>query len=147
MSEERFTVMKKFDGSYVICEKGEMLVADDCCDLLNELNKDFEDCEKLLDSKDDFIHKFKRDIEELGISIKLFEDDIATKDKKIEEQQATIEHLTKSRDKWSKSAKLHSEYFNCLEKAIEIAYEEKPYPKIEDIMNIYSKLEKEIDDE
>lgn len=66
---------------------------------------------------------------------------------KIGEQQATIEHLTKSRDRWSKSAKLHSEYFNCLEKAIEIAYEEKPYPKIEDIMTIYSKLEKEIDDE
>ena len=65
----------------------------------------------------------------------------------LNEQQATIEHLTKSRDKWSKYAKLHSEYFNCLEKAIEIAYEEKPYPKIEDIMNIYSKLEKEIDDE
>ena len=65
----------------------------------------------------------------------------------LNEQQATIEHLTKSRDKWSKSAKLHSEYFNCLEKAIERAYEEKPYPKIEDIMNIYSKLEKEIDDE
>lgn len=36
MSEERFTVMKKFDGSYVICDKGKMLVADDCCDLLNE---------------------------------------------------------------------------------------------------------------
>ena len=65
----------------------------------------------------------------------------------LNEQQATIEHLTRSRDKWSKSAKLHSEYFNCLEKAIEIAYEEKPYPKIEDIMTIYSKLEKEIDDE
>ena len=65
----------------------------------------------------------------------------------MNEQQATIEHLTKSRDKWSKSAKLHSEYFDCLEKAIEIAYEEKPYPKIEDIMTIYSKLEKEIDDE
>lgn len=65
----------------------------------------------------------------------------------LNEQQATIEHLTKSRDKWSKSAKIHSEYFNCLEKAIEIAYEKKPYPKIEDIMNIYSKLEKEIDDE
>ena len=93
MSEKRFTVMKKFDGSYVICDKGKMLVADDCCDLLNELNKDFKDCEKLLDSKDDFIHKFKRDIEELGISIKLFEDDIATKDKKIEEQQATIQQL------------------------------------------------------
>ena len=93
MSEKRFTVMKKFDGSYVICDNGKMLVADDCCDLLNELNKDFEDCEKLLDSKDDFIHKFKRDIEELGISIKLFEDDIATKDKKIEEQQTTINEL------------------------------------------------------
>ena len=65
----------------------------------------------------------------------------------LNEQQATIEHLTRSRDRWSKSAKLHSEYFDCLEKAIEIAYEEKPYPKIEDIMTIYSKLEKEIDDE
>ena len=93
MSEKQFTVMKKFDGSYVICDKGKMLVADDCCDLLNELNMEFEDCEKLLDSKDDFIHKFKRDIEELGISIKLFEDDIATKDKKIDEQQATIKQL------------------------------------------------------
>ena len=68
-------------------------------------------------------------------------------EEKVDEQQATIEHLTRSRDKWSKSAKLHSEYFNCLEKAIEIAYEEKPYPKIEDIMTIYSKLEKEINDE
>lgn len=36
MNEKRFTVMKKFDGSYVICDKGKMLVADDCCDLLNE---------------------------------------------------------------------------------------------------------------
>lgn len=71
------------------------ILEEDVCDLLNELNKEFEDCEKLLDSKDDFIHKFKRDIEELGISIKLFEDDIATKDKKIEEQQATITGLNK----------------------------------------------------
>ena len=37
MTEKRFSVMKKFDGSYVICDKGKMLVADDCCDLLNEL--------------------------------------------------------------------------------------------------------------
>ena len=29
--------MKKFDGSYVICDNGKMLVADACCDLLNEL--------------------------------------------------------------------------------------------------------------
>lgn len=38
--------MKKFDGSYVICDKGKMLVADDCCDLLNEQHlkiKELED--------------------------------------------------------------------------------------------------------
>ena len=52
------------------------ILEEDVCDLLNELNKEFEDCEKLLDSKDDFIHKFKKDIEELEISIKLFEDDV-----------------------------------------------------------------------
>lgn len=77
------------------CNEGSkcQILEEDVCDLLNELNKEFEDCEKLLDSKDDFIHKFKRDIEELGISIKLFEDDIATKDKKIDEQQAEIERL------------------------------------------------------
>ena len=77
------------------CKDGSkcQILEDDVCDLLNELNKEFEDCCQLLDSKDDFIHKFKRDIEELGISIKLFEDDIATKDKKIEEQQATIRKL------------------------------------------------------
>ena len=44
-------------------------------DLLNEMNKDLKDCEKALETKDDFIHKFKKDIEELNISIALFEDD------------------------------------------------------------------------
>ena len=38
MDKKRFTIMKKFDGSYIICDKGKMLVADDCCDLLNELS-------------------------------------------------------------------------------------------------------------
>ena len=42
MSEKRFTVMKKFDGSYVICDKGKMLVADDCCDLLNRQQTSIE---------------------------------------------------------------------------------------------------------
>ena len=84
------------------------ILEEDVCDLLNELNKEFEDCGKLLDSKDDFIHKFKRDIEELGISIKLFEDDIATKDKKIEEQQATINEY---KENWD----------NLVEKASEIS--------------------------
>jgi hypothetical protein len=85
------------------------------------------------------------------LHLPIFDNDVEMADGDVcillNEQQATIEHLTKSRDRWSKSAKLHSEYFDCLEKAIEIAYEEKPYPKIEDIMTIYSKLEKEINDE
>ena len=43
----------------------------------------------------DLLNKLVKDNEELGISIKLFEDDITTKDKKIGEQQAEIEHLKK----------------------------------------------------
>ena len=41
----------------------------------------------------DLLNKLVKDNEELGISIKLFEDDITTKDKKIEEHQATIKKL------------------------------------------------------
>ena len=41
----------------------------------------------------DLLNKLVKDNEELGISIKLFEDDIATKDKKIEEQQAIIKKI------------------------------------------------------
>ena len=51
-----------------------------------------EVCEKL-NEQQSIINKLKSDIEETEISIKLFEDDIATKDKKIEEQQATIKDL------------------------------------------------------
>ena len=51
MSEERFTVMKKFDGSYVICDKGKMLVADDCCDLLNKLYEENERLRNQLERK------------------------------------------------------------------------------------------------
>ena len=96
--KEELECKKKYLYEYSMfweCNDGSkcQILEEDVCDLLNELNKEFEDCEKLLDSKDDFIHKFKRDIEELGISIKLFEDDIATKDKKIEEQQDTIRKL------------------------------------------------------
>ena len=47
----------------------------------------------LLNEQQSIINKLKSDIEETEISIKLFEDDIATKDKKIEEQQATIKDL------------------------------------------------------
>ena len=45
----------------------------------------------LLNGQQSTINKLKSNIEETEISIKLFEDDIATKDKKIGEQQATIE--------------------------------------------------------
>ena len=109
--------------------------------------EDFEDIVGLLNEQQANINKLKSDIEETEISIKLFEDDIATKDKKIDEQQSTIEQLRQSRDYWCKSAKLHSKYFNCLEKAIERAYEEKPNPTDEDINRIYAELEKEIDDD
>ena len=50
MDKKRFTIMKKFDGSYVICDKVEMLVADDCCDLLNEL---FDENNILNENEDD----------------------------------------------------------------------------------------------
>ena len=144
MSEKRFRLDYEEDDAIFIVEDDDIVYP-----IRNDTIKENQ-LQKLVDKLNEqqaIINKLKSDIEETEISIKLFEDDIATKDKKIDKQQSTIEHLTKSRDKWSKSAKLHSEYFNCLEKAIEIAYEEKPYPKIEDIMNIYSKLEKEINDE
>ena len=48
---------------------------------------------ELLNEQQATIPSLQREIEELGISIKLFEDDIATKDKKIVEQQATIKKL------------------------------------------------------
>ena len=51
------------------------------------------DVVRLLNEQQSTINKLKSDIEETEISIKLFEDDIATKDKKIEEQQATIRKL------------------------------------------------------
>ena len=59
-----------------------------------------EDCERklgiivdLLNNQQSTIQSLQREIEELGISIKLFEDDIATKDKKIDDQQSTIGQL------------------------------------------------------
>ena len=59
-----------------------------------------EDCERklgiivdLLNNQQSTIQSLQREIEELGISIKLFEYDIATKDKKIDDQQNTIGRL------------------------------------------------------
>lgn len=46
MDKKRFTIMKKFDGSYVICNNGKMLVADDCCELLNEQQTEIDDLKK-----------------------------------------------------------------------------------------------------
>ena len=93
MSEKRFTDVTETPKEELECKKKYLyehsrfwecndgskcqILEDDVVDLLNELNKDFE---------------------ELEISIKLFEDDIATKDKKIEEQQATIEQLQKDKE-------------------------------------------------
>lgn len=52
----------------------------------------FEIVDKL-NEQQSTIQSLQREIEELGISIKLFEDDIATKDKKIDDQQSTIGRL------------------------------------------------------
>ena len=54
-----------------------------------------EECFYNLQGCVDLLNKLVKDNEELGISIKLFEDDITTKDKKIDEQQSTIERLEK----------------------------------------------------
>ena len=43
----------------------------------------------------DLLNELSDEIEEVGISIKLFEDDVRIKDKKIEEQQALIEEQNK----------------------------------------------------
>lgn len=58
MKDERFTVMKKFDGSYVICDNGKMLVADDCCDLLNEQ-------QDIIKSKDSLLSILAKENEQL----------------------------------------------------------------------------------
>ena len=67
--------------------------------------------------------------------------------KKLNEQQATIELLTKRRDKWRELSNSFSAYCKCYEKAIERAFEEKPYPSEEDIYRIYAELEKELENE
>ena len=63
------------------------------------------------------------------------------------DQQATIKLLTKRRDKWRELSNSFSAYCKCYEKAIERAFEEKPYPSEEDIYRIYTELEKELENE
>ena len=72
---------------------------------------------------------------------------ISMLEKKIVEQQATIERLTKRRDRWRELSNSFSAYCNCYEKAIERAFEEKPCPSEEDIYRIYAELEKELENE
>ena len=73
--------------------------------------------------------------------------DVNDVEHKLNEQQATIELLTKRRDKWRELSNSFSAYCNCYEKAIERAFEEKPYPSEEDIYRIYAELEKELENE
>jgi len=62
-------------------------------------------CQILEDDVCDLLNKFSSEIEELNISISLFEDDIATKDKKIGEQQATINKLKEENEQLKKELK------------------------------------------
>lgn len=82
MSEKRFEVI--FYGDVINCVR-------------DETGKEYnlQELISILMEQQATINKLKSDIEETEISIKLFEDDIATKDKKIEEQQAEIERLQK----------------------------------------------------
>ena len=68
----------------------------------------------LLNEQQSTINKLKSDIEETEISIKLFEDDIATKDKKIEEQQATINKLKEENGQLKKELKWKREEIKAL---------------------------------
>jgi hypothetical protein len=148
MSEKRFTLE---NGIIKDSIGNRCMSVDDVVDLLNEQQELIEELqvsdEMGWKRAEHFEKKCPKELHNKKMYIKRLEYKVQKFKEKNDEQQSTIEHLTKSRDRWSKSAKLHSEYFDCLEKAIEIAYEEKPYPKIEDIMTIYSKLEKEINDE
>ena len=56
-----------------------------------------EECFYNLQGCVDLLNTMSDEIEEVEISIKLFEDDVQVKDKKIDEQQATITELAK---KW-----------------------------------------------
>ena len=78
MSEKLFELIED-DLEPLILDNKETMSVNEVADLLNE--------------QQNTINKLKSDIEETEISIKLFEDDIATKDNKIDEQQATITAL------------------------------------------------------
>ena len=79
MSEKGFTFYYERGNEVVFKDNGKRLSNKQLVDLLNNQQSP--------------IQSLQREIEELGISIKLFEDDIATKDKKIDDQQSTIEQL------------------------------------------------------
>lgn len=73
MSEKRFRFIKNFQPTtFIDMENGKHY---DCGEVVNLLNK------------------MSYELEEVEISIRLFEDDVQVKDKKIEEQQITINKL------------------------------------------------------
>ena len=86
----------------------------------------------LLNEQQSTIQSLQREIEELGISITLFEDDIATKDKKIGEQQVIIDRLQKYNDV------LHDENFFNTMKMFEFMKEKGVFDEF------YERIKKEV---
>ena len=95
MSEKRFEVL--FYGDVINCVRDE-----------NGKEYNLQELISILMEQQATINKLKSDIEETEISIKLFEDDIATKDKKIEEQQATINELQAKLQEKEQDEKLYA---------------------------------------
>lgn len=135
MGKERFSLKEWEDVNY--CEHcfydGESQLSDnDVVRLLNDQQATILQLEKNFDD----LVKWASEIAKRNVVL----------DEKIGEQQATIEHLTKSRDKWRELSNSFSFYCKCYEKAIERAFEEKPYPTEDDINRIYAELEKELEE-
>lgn len=90
---------------------------DHCCKVKDNqegMLLSWEDVVDKLNEQQSTINKLKSDIEETEISIKLFEDDIATKNKKIEEQQATINKLKEENGQLKKELKWKREEIKAL---------------------------------
>ena len=81
-----------------------------------------EECFYNLQGCVDLLNTMSDEIEEVEISIKLFEDDVQIKDKEIEEQQATISQLKQEISEWKKENEKLQKQIQNYERLIDNAY-------------------------
>ena len=151
MSEKRFFTKINKNGRNVIIDKEcniELIDLTLACDVLNRLDLKLKHYNEVNGEQQSdliylakFIGEFK--VEEFKLKLR----NLRILEDKVLEQQATIQLLTKRRDRWRELSNSFSAYCNCYEKAIERAFEEKPSPSVEDIYRIYAELEKELENE